>query len=203
MKYISQETKNHGRSHSASKWWHSPAILCKVGQILLTGWFYSSNEKKLGLLIIVTQRKMSPWHDILISHLRNGSFQEENHSLLLPPPSVSFLAMVLRSGSDKGLQSQGAGRRQKHRRKAFLHFHSTAIAVKITRGEGRAKKLRKWSYRTKTLEWFVCRQLVEIKSFWVWAPQNGRPWFFNPPQIESTRKIKCLKQLTRVFLWGL
>lgn len=29
---------------------------------------------------------MSPWHDILIFHLRNGSFQEENHSLLLPPP---------------------------------------------------------------------------------------------------------------------
>lgn len=27
---------------------------------------------------------MSPWHDILIFHLRNGSFQEENHSLLSP-----------------------------------------------------------------------------------------------------------------------
>lgn len=29
---------------------------------------------------------MSPWHDILIFHLRNGSFQEENYSLFSPLP---------------------------------------------------------------------------------------------------------------------
>lgn len=147
---------------------------------------------------------MSPWHDILIFHLRNGKASKRKIILCCRLSlAASFLAMVLRSGSDKGLRSQGAGRRQKHRRKAFLHFHSTAIAAKITRGEGRAQKLRKWSYCSKTLEWFVCRQLMEIKSFWVWAPQNDRPWIFYPPQIESKRKIKCLKQLTRVFLWGL
>lgn len=121
--------------------------------------------------------------------------------------AFSFLAMVLRSGSDKGLQSQGAGRRQKHRRKAFLHFHSTAIAVKITRGEGRAKKLRIWSYRTKTLEWFLCRQLVEIKSFWLcmatleWQTLNFQP---SPDWIKKKNKLfKAIDQgvLMRVIIF--
>lgn len=58
--------------------------LCKTGHILPTGYDLFPNWKKLGLLIIVTQGKMSPWHDVLIFHLRNGGFYEQTQTLLLP-----------------------------------------------------------------------------------------------------------------------
>jgi hypothetical protein len=53
--------------------------------------------------------------------------------------AISFLARVLRSSSDKGLQSLGVGRRQAHRRRTFLHFYSTAIAVKMKTWGGRPR----------------------------------------------------------------
>lgn len=118
-KYITlncQEEKNHPRSHFTSKLYHSETTLCKTGQIPLTGWDYFPNWKKLGLLIIVTQGKMSSWHDILIFYLRNGGFWEQNQTLLsllcFPFPLWLWL-----SGID-----QTKSRRHRNGKKAFLHF---------------------------------------------------------------------------------
>lgn len=71
---------------------------------------------------------MSPWHDILISHLRNGSFQEENHSLLLPPPSVSFLAMVLREWIRQRLAEPGSWEEAEAQEESIpsFSFHSNS-----------------------------------------------------------------------------
>lgn len=104
-KYITfncQKEKNHPRSHFTSKLHHSEATLCKTGQIPLTGWDYFPNWKKLGLLIIVAQGKMSSWH-------WHPYFPSEKWWLLRAKPNptllrISFLAVVVWSRSDKELQ---------------------------------------------------------------------------------------------------
>lgn len=76
---------------------------------------------------------MSSWHDTLVFHLRNGSFCEQNQTLLsLLALLISFLAVVLWSPADKDLQKAAEGMKQW--KKAFLHFHSTVTAVKMKMG---------------------------------------------------------------------
>lgn len=96
-----QKKENHHRSHFTAKLSPSQTTLCKAGHFPQTGCDHFPNWNKLGLLIIVTQDKMSAWHDVLIFHLRNGGFHEQTQTLHSPLPlPVSALPWVDFSGVD-------------------------------------------------------------------------------------------------------
>lgn len=105
---------------------------------------------------MMTQSEMSSWYDILTFHLRNGSFREENNSLLSPLP-CRFLPG---SGSREQIRQRFAklgsweeAGAQEENIPSFL-FHSNSCENENVGRE--AEKLRKCGYRTKTLEWFAC-----------------------------------------------
>lgn len=94
--------------------------LCRIGHILPTGYDLFPNWKKLGLFIIVTQGKMSPLHDVLIFHLRNGGFCEQIQTLLLPLSlPLSFLAWVQFSGVYP-TDTKSGGHRNRGRQLSFV-----------------------------------------------------------------------------------